>query len=337
MYDDPVLLNDWHPVAHIDAIGPDNLTPARVMGVDLVVWRSDDGVHVWQDRCAHRGVKLSLGTRCENRLVCAYHGWEYEPDGVCVRYPAHERQKPSPRARAKTYLCKERYGLVWVCLGEPANEIPAFPEIDSGTHQLYFGGRFVYETSGQRAIENFLDISHFPFVHAGILGDQPHTEIQDYDVEVSDDGVAVTNVKIWQPQPTNTLKVDGMDVGYEYYVQRPLTARLIKDVGVKNEDGSHATEAIILTTTPVEPDRSVGWMLLASNYDEQVDEVAVQAFTEEIISQDIKIVESQEPKLLPLDMGAELHVRSDRTAVEYRRWLKSLGMKFGIVADIGQT
>ena len=68
MYDDPVLLNDWHPVAHISSISQDNLTPARVMGVDLVVWQSDDGVHVWQDRCAHRGVKLSLGKRCENRL-----------------------------------------------------------------------------------------------------------------------------------------------------------------------------------------------------------------------------------------------------------------------------
>ena len=134
MYDDPVVLNDWHPVAHGESIGADNLTPARVMGVDLVVWRSDDGVHVWHDRCAHRGVKLSLGTRCENRLVCAYHGWEYEPDGVCVRYPAHERQKPSPRARAKTFPCQERYGLVWVCLGEPANDIPSFPEIDQGTH-----------------------------------------------------------------------------------------------------------------------------------------------------------------------------------------------------------
>ena len=46
MYDDPVLLNDWHPVAHVNSVERDNLTPARVMGVDLVVWRSDDGVHV---------------------------------------------------------------------------------------------------------------------------------------------------------------------------------------------------------------------------------------------------------------------------------------------------
>ena len=215
MYDDPVLLNDWHPVALARDVSAADITPARVMGVDLVIWRSGDGVHVWEDRCAHRGVKLSLGKRCGNRLVCAYHGWEYEPDGVCVRYPAHEHQQPSPRARAAVFHSKERYGLIWVCLGNPANDIASFPEVDNGTHQLYFGGRYPMEASGQRAIENFLDISHFPFVHAGILGDQPHTEIEDYDVEVSDNGLAVTNVKIWQPQPTNTLKVDGMDVGYE--------------------------------------------------------------------------------------------------------------------------
>jgi hypothetical protein len=50
----------------------------------------------------------------------------------------------------------------------------------------------------------------------------------------------------------------------------------------------------------------------------------VKAFTALIIGRDVRIVESWRPKRVSLDMGAELHVRSDRSAVEYRRWLKRL-------------
>ncbi|HYX49579.1 MAG TPA: hypothetical protein VE843_07540, partial [Ktedonobacteraceae bacterium] len=48
-----------------------------------------------------------------------------------------------------------------------------------------------------------------------------------------------------------------------------------------------------------------------------------------ITLQDVPIVESQRPELLPLDLQAELHLRSDRTAIAYRKWLKELGLTFG--------
>lgn len=330
MTDDAVLAAEWHPVARSADVA-DRPHPVRLLGVDVVLWRSPDGLRAFEDRCAHRGVRLSLGKVTDGRLACPYHGWEYQADGVCVRYPAHERQKPSPRARATTFRAQERYGLVWACLGEPAHDIPPFPEIDVGTHHLFFGGAFAYETSGPRAIENFIDVSHFPFVHAGVLGSEEHTEIEDYDVDVGEDGLSVRNVRVWQPQPTNTMAASGAHVGYEYSVPRPLTARLVKDVGLTNRLGAPATEAIMLTVTPVEPERGIGWVLLASNHDVLYGEEEVQAFTALIIGQDVPIVESQRPKRLPLTVGRELHVRSDKTAVAYRRWLAALGLRYGTI------
>jgi hypothetical protein len=35
------------------------------------------------------------------------------------------------------------------------------------------------------------------------------------------------------------------------------------------------------------------------------------------------------PEMLPLDLQAELHLRSDRTAIAYRKWLRQLGLKYG--------
>ena len=40
-------------------------------------------------------------------------------------------------------------------------------------------------------------------------------------------------------------------------------------------------------------------------------------------------MESQRPEMLPLDLQSELHLRSDRTAIAYRRWLNDLGLRYG--------
>ncbi len=53
------------------------------------------------------------------------------------------------------------------------------------------------------------------------------------------------------------------------------------------------------------------------------------AYQDSITGQDIPIVESQRPERLPLDLQAEMHLRSDRTAAAYRRWLKQVGLTFG--------
>jgi len=43
-----------------------------------------------------------------------------------------------------------------------------------------------------------------------------------------------------------------------------------------------------------------------------------------VFEQDRVIVESQRPKPLPLHPKEEVHLRSDRLGVEYRRWIRTL-------------
>ncbi|WP_233455547.1 MULTISPECIES: Rieske 2Fe-2S domain-containing protein [Nostocales] len=138
---DLILINDWYVVAKIEDCKPGSITTASLLGVKLVLWRSHEQnspIQVWQDHCPHRGVALSMGEIANNTLVCAYHGWRYNQAGKCVQIPAHPDMIPPASAIAKTYHCQERYGLVWVCLGSPVNDIPSFPEWDvqEGQHQL---------------------------------------------------------------------------------------------------------------------------------------------------------------------------------------------------------
>ena len=86
--------------------------------------------------------------------------------------------------------------------------------------------------------------------------------------------------------------------------------------------------AMYFTVTPVAERTSIAWTYVAKDYENIPDE-ETQQFEDMITWQDVPIVESQRPELLPLDLQAELHLRSDRTAIAYRKWLRQLGLTFG--------
>lgn len=86
--------------------------------------------------------------------------------------------------------------------------------------------------------------------------------------------------------------------------------------------------SIFLSVTPASELVSHGWFIVALNYGTQSDD-EIRAFQDRVAMQDLPIVESQRPERLPLDLQAELHLRSDRVAIAYRRMLSEIGMTFG--------
>lgn len=316
---DPVLAHEWHIVGRSQDLPENGVMRARLLEEDLVLWRHGGQVLAWQDLCLHRGAKLSLGKVEDGRLQCAYHGWEYGVDGRCAFIPAHPDQTPPAKARAKTYHACERYGWLWVALAEPKAEIAPFAEWDDASFRKIHCGPYAFKAGAPRVIENFLDVAHFPFVHEGFLGDRRHAQIDDYDVTTGSDGITASNIRVWQPDPDGTGI--GKAVTYTYRVPRPLTAYFVK---------VHAmTFSIYFAVTPVAQVESLGWMWMNMNYACDEPEDKLRAFQDIVAGQDIPIVESQRPELLPLDLQAELHLRSDKTAIAYRQWLRALGLSFG--------
>jgi phenylpropionate dioxygenase-like ring-hydroxylating dioxygenase large terminal subunit len=320
MLNDPVLVNDWHVVAYAPDLKEGQPMAARLLEEDLVLWRVGDRIHAWRDLCIHRGTRLSLGRIEQGTLICPYHGWTYNEEGRCIRFPAHPNQTPPAKACAKVYQAQERYGWIWVSLGNPTRDVPPFPQWDDAAFHKVHCGPYTYKASGPRAVENFLDVTHFPFVHQGLLGDPQYPEINDYEVEISAEGVTAKDITVWQPDPDGSGK--GARVTYTYKVLRPLTACF-----VKSSEGPRF--AMYFTVTPVSETDSIAWTYVAMDYDTNRSDDQIRAFEDMITWQDVPIVESQRPELLPLDLQAELHLRSDRTSVAYRRWLRELGLTFG--------
>ena len=69
---------------------------------------------------------------------------------------------------------------------------------------------------------------------------------------------------------------------------------------------------------------------MTMNYGHDIPGQELVDWQTSIFEQDRPVLESQQPKCLPLDPLAEFSVLPDKTAINYRRWLKQLGMTFGV-------
>ena len=102
------------PVAVSGDVAPETAARAIIGSTDLAVWRGkDDIARVWENRCPHRGMRLSFGFVRDNLLTCLYHGWAYDGGGSCARIPAHSNTKPPKTIKVKKYECAESAGLIW--------------------------------------------------------------------------------------------------------------------------------------------------------------------------------------------------------------------------------
>src|SRR5688500_11422362 len=119
----------WIPIA-LGRDVPVGVTRAVIVdGREIVIWRGADGVaHVWEDRCPHRGMRLSLGFVRDNALNCLYHGWQYGAGSQCLRIPAHPDLTVPPTIRANAYAAAETGGMVWMG-ADTADAPPTLPEL----------------------------------------------------------------------------------------------------------------------------------------------------------------------------------------------------------------
>lgn len=333
MLRDPVLFDDWHPVALATQVPSGGMLGTQLLDTALVVWRDSQGtLQAWEDRCPHRGMKLSMGTLQGDALRCAYHGWEFDSGGKCRLVPALPQLREADlKACATSFAVRERYGLVWVCLGTPAQDVLPFPEFDDARLRKVWCGPYEVRASGPRLVENFLDLAHLSFVHEGILGEPAQAAVPDYRVEMLDDptlgqGVRAVQCKVWQPR-ANAAAETGSEVAYTYRVLRPLTAILTKEP--QAQDGFH--EAISLHLQPLTETTTRAWIILAMPIHDKTDD-ELRQFQDTIFMQDLPIVENQQPQRLPLAAGAEVSMACDRMSLAYRRYLVGQGLRYGVIA-----
>ena len=333
---DKALVNDWHVVAFSKDVVEGKLLATRLLGEDLVIWRHAGRVQVWKDLCVHRGAQLSKGWIVEGNVVCPYHGWRYDCDAKCVLIPAQPDLPPPSKARAFAHRCVERYGFVWASLGDPPRDVPPFPEYGNKDFRVFHAGPYPF-ANAFRSVENFVDATHFPFVHAGLNGVmQTPDRINDYEVSAGPEGLRTTGIRVYQPYGDH--REVPVNSEYHYRCLRPTTAYFQKFVRIADPAKAHLGGdndcfVTFLTAQPLDELTCIIRLGVAINFGPELTEADILRRQDKVFEQDRAIVETQHPERIPLDIREELHIRSDKLAVAYRRWLKDLGVSYGTSED----
>ena len=220
-----------------------------------------------------------------------------------------------------------QYGYIWVSLGQSMQNFFEIPEYHERDRRNIHAATIRVKVSAPRVIENFLDLAHFPFVHPGSLGEEPYTEIKDYDVDILEESneVLAQKCRVWQPNSMPTA-TEGYEVEYVYRVPHPYCAILYK----ANAIDKNRMDVISLFVQPVGEEECNANMLLTI-IDDQNSNTEIRSFQQMIFAQDKPILENQVPKRLPLDLRTERSVRCDATSTAYRRWLHKRDVRFGTI------
>jgi phenylpropionate dioxygenase-like ring-hydroxylating dioxygenase large terminal subunit len=309
----PTLANYWHPIARSDDV-TEQPRQFELLGEKICAFRTDDGVSAFKDVCIHRGTALSLGWVTDGRITCAYHGWQYDSTGACVTIPSLPPGSTIPaKARAIAYRSEERYGLVWVALAEPVAPLPAFPEWDDPSFKAFLSSTYVWHSSAGRTVENFMDVSHFPFVHENLLGTRDQTEVAATDVVETDFGLTYYYE---QEEPNELYSEAGQITRWDYELYTPFTIHLRKTIP------NGEVTVISLISAPTSPKLTDMYFYIARNHHHEDDDATWKDFSDTIMEQDRVIVESQRPEEIPTDLREELHLKvPDASGIAYRRLL----------------
>jgi phenylpropionate dioxygenase-like ring-hydroxylating dioxygenase large terminal subunit len=241
------------------------------------------------------------------------------------------------KARAFAHRCEERYGFVWASLGNPPHDIPPFPEAGDPTFRVFNAGPYPFGANAFRSVENFIDATHFPFVHAGLNGVMAKPDrLDDYTVTKGADGLSTSAIRVFQPYGDH--REIPVNAEYRYRCLRPTTAYFSKAVRIADAAKRHLGSeddrfCTLLTAQPVDEVTCIIRLGVAINFGPELTEADIMRRQDAVFAQDRAIVETQHPERIPLDLRQELHIRSDRLGLEYRRWLKELGVTYGTYGD----
>ena len=208
-----MLINNWYVAEDSSAVVADKPLRVRMLGFDFVLFRDAAGTaHCLSDVCCHRGGALGDGNVVTTAsgdvcVACPYHGWQFDTTGACVHIPALGAERAIPRrARIDVYPTVEKYGWIWVFLGDlPAHERPQIPDLfpefdDPSWRKLPY--RFEAKCNWMRMEENSLDTAHTNFVHKA-FGSRRDPKLETFPITPTPWGAKVARTKPAPPAAVN--------------------------------------------------------------------------------------------------------------------------------------
>jgi phenylpropionate dioxygenase-like ring-hydroxylating dioxygenase large terminal subunit len=315
------LRRAWHAVAASAEVADE---PVQVWLLDepWVLVRLEGRIRAFPDRCPHRLAPLSAGRVTDGTLQCGYHGWRFAADGGCVEIPAlGKTDKISRRATlAVPFGVTERYGLVWLAPEEPLAPLPEFPEWEDARFETAMCTLVRTPAGAAQLVDNFMDASHFPYVHQETFGAGESAKV--VDAGVDRDGWSVsTTFSTWY----RTMDDAKAEAGERDTLQRQqlfkqgfASYNVYLRLDFPDIDW---TFGIMFCCQPESATTTRVYKLLARRDDLPADAKRLETFVkdeDQITAEDLGILERYHHRHIHLDRQAEMHTRADRLSLAWR-------------------
>lgn len=345
-----VLKNFWYCAGLSKELRKRSIKRVQMLGKDLALYRdiSSDKIMCVENSCPHRGAPLSHGwiddiqkcssngkSQCSSpsstRIVCPYHGWAFDENGMIAEIPSLPNGQSLPSNQVlDVYDVEEKCGFVWLFFGArsiPMADRPPIPyikEFDAphGSKWTRIYGEIDIDAPYFNVFDNAIDISHIHYLHSFGNKENPivsNIKMCDKDAFSCSGTLNIKNKPVnmlWNWTKTNIVPVN-------ISIHLPTTS------AIKIRLGNGIEMITFVNTVPIDRYKSVNRFCLLRNFAHSplFDSFAKNAMLS-ILSEDKVMLES-----LSLNGKREISVSTDRPQLSYRNLWKSWA-DLGYLVDI---
>ena len=325
------LRNHWYAAAWDGEIkhAPFGRT---ICGEPIVFFRQTNGsLTAFEDCCPHRLLPLSKGYLKSDRLVCKYHGLEFDECGRCIWMPG--QQGVHKNADVRTYPVAEKHRFVWAWIGDPAlADEQKIPDMHwcSDPSWVFDGSTYHVKCNYQLIVDNLMDLSHETYVHPSSIGQH---EIAEAPIKVTSDETSATVTRwmhdvvpppFWAANLKSTEKCDRWQI-----CQFSLPSNVMIDVGValtgtgaQQGNRSKGITGIVVNLMTPETETSTWYHWgMARNF-QTTDRgltLRIRDGQATVFAEDLDILESQQENVLRRKDRELLNLKIDAGGVYARR------------------
>ena len=282
------LNNAWY----VAALSPDvgrSLKPVRLLSQAIVLYRTQDGAPVaLEDACPHRKLPLSMGRLKGDAVECGYHGLTFDCSGKCI--DAATQQRIPPFAVVRSYPVCDKYGLLWIWMGEPGlareQDIFSIENYGSAGWHTTQGDSMPIACHYLWMVDNLLDPSHVAWVHRGSFAGAG-TDNTPLQITGNDEGVICSRWMLDQPPPpfyAPLVKFSGPADRLQHYEMRYPSLGI--NMGIYTPAGKggpamvHGPDTYVMVSfhflTPVDEDNTLYFWLQHRNTDAQDEDITAR-------------------------------------------------------------
>jgi vanillate O-demethylase monooxygenase subunit len=303
-----------------------------ICGEPIVFFRQTNGsLAAFEDCCPHRLLPLSKGYLKSDRLVCKYHGLEFDEWGKCVWMPG--QQGVHKNSDVRTYPVAEKHRFVWAWIGDPAlADEQKIPDMHwcSDPSWVFDGSTYHVKCNYQLIVDNLMDLSHETYVHPSSIGQH---EIAEAPIKATSDETSATVTRwmhdivpppFWAANLKSTEKCDRWQI-----CQFSLPSNVMIDVGValtgtgaQQGNRSKGITGIVVNLMTPETETSTWYHWgMARNFQtsDRGLTLRIRDGQATVFAEDLDILESQQENVLRRKDRELLNLKIDAGGVHPRR------------------